>query len=304
MITPILHIGYPKTATKWFQQIFYPMVKDAVYIPRPFLFEHFVFKDIFTFSSSETRKYFFKYSDGKRIIICDEVLVGGLDIGFGSGEFVKLMVDRLSAVFENAQIVVLIRNQHTALESAYSHYIMTGGTYSPERYFKLKTGFSKPFMGYPLFSPKLFEYSKLLGFYEGLFGKSSLKVFLYEDFADNPSHFVEQFCSAIKIEVPEGISFERLNKRYSCIALQKQRFLNRFSLGNTPFKQYFINIPQLYGISRGITQVIDRCFNFKPYRFNAKIHRWIEEYYAESNRNLEKWVDPEKLKRWSYPLKK
>ncbi len=35
MIRPLVHIGYHKTATTWFQRRFYPRVAGRRYIPQP-----------------------------------------------------------------------------------------------------------------------------------------------------------------------------------------------------------------------------------------------------------------------------
>lgn len=302
MKSPILHIGYPKTATKWFQNEFYPKITGGYLLKRNDIFERLVFDDIYSFSPSHFRGWINGEAGNKRVILCDEILVGGLDIGFGNGEFVLLMSQRLHDTFSDSQVVVLIRNQHSALESAYSHYVMTGGTYSYLRFLGNNPMFTKPYMGYHHFSTKLFEYDKLIELYISLFGKHKVHIFLYEDFAENPEQFIAHFCNQLQLEIPENLSYKRLNIRYSCLALQMQRFLNRFTLGNTLFKQYFINIPCLYRYSRQTTLAIDRHLRLPVFRFNRKVHGWIENRYKESNQNLKQWIDHEKLLKWGYPL--
>ncbi|HON71458.1 MAG TPA: hypothetical protein PL153_10380, partial [Tenuifilum sp.] len=142
------------------------------------MFDRLVFTDIYSYSPSHFRGWITGEAGSKRLIICDEILVGGLDIGFGNGEFVLLMSQRLHDTFPDSQVVILIRNQHTALESAYSHYVMAGGTYSPSRFLGIKPMFIKPYMGYNQFSTKLFEYDKLIDLYISLFGKDKVHIFL------------------------------------------------------------------------------------------------------------------------------
>lgn len=302
MTSSILHIGYPKTATKWFQEEFYPKLTDIYFVKRADVFNRFVFTDVFSYSTDQFKGWLALEAGSKRVVICDEILVGGLDIGFGNGEFAMLMSERLHEVLPDSQVVIFIRNQHTALESAYSHYIMSGGTYSPSRFLGIKPMFNKPFMGYHLFNPKLFEYSNLIEHYATLFGKDRVHVFLYEDFAENPHSFIAHFCSKLMLEFAGNLSYKRLNTRYSWLALQKQRFLNRFTLGNTPFKQYFINIPCLYRYSRQFTITIDRYFNLPTFKFDRKVHGWIESRFRKSNLSLTQWVAKEKLTHWGYPL--
>ncbi|HOK62204.1 MAG TPA: hypothetical protein PLF12_11930 [Tenuifilum sp.] len=302
MKSPILHIGYPKTATKWFQNEFYPNVSGVYPVMRKDLFDRLVFTDIYSYSPSHFRGWITGEAGSKRLIICDEILVGGLDIGFGNGEFVLLMSQRLHDTFPDSQVVILIRNQHTALESAYSHYVMAGGTYSPSRFLGIKPMFIKPYMGYNQFSTKLFEYDKLIDLYISLFGKDKVHIFLYEDFAENPNRFIALFCNTLQLDAPQGQTLNRLNARYSYIALQIQRFLNRFALGNTPFKQYFINFPSIYKISRSLILATDKYCSFPKYKFDKKVHHWVELRFKESNQCLSQWVSKEKLLRWGYPL--
>jgi len=302
MKSSILHIGYPKTATKWFQKEFYPKTPDTYLVKRDDIFSRLAFQDTYSYSPSGFLSWLNGVAGSSRVVICDEILVGGLDIGFGNGEFAMLMSERLHGVLPDSQVVIFIRNQHDALESAYSHYIMAGGTYSPSRFLGIKPMFSKPFMGYHLFNPKLFEYSKLIERYTTLFGKDRVHVFLYEDFAENPAQFIAHLCSKLQLEIPENLSYARVNRRYSWLALQKQRFLNRFTRGNTPFKQYFLNIPGLYRYSRQMTLAIDRYISLPGFKFGKKVHSWIESRFSESNQSLSQWVAREKLMHWNYPL--
>jgi len=157
-------------------------------------------------------------------------------------------------------------------------------------------------MGYNQFSTKLFEYDKLIDLYISLFGKDKVHIFLYEDFAENPNRFIALFCNTLQLDAPQGQTLNRLNARYSYIALQIQRFLNRFALGNTPFKQYFINFPSFYKISRSLILAADKYCSFPKYKFDKKVHHWVELRFKESNQCLSQWVSKEKLLRWGYPL--
>lgn len=302
MSPAILHIGYPKTATKWFQQVFYPAIEGTFLVSRDDVFKSIAFNDVFSFDATVVKSKLEDLASSKRLVICDEILVGGLDIGFGNGEFAHSMAIRIHEMFPDAKVIIFIRNQHNALESAYSHYIMSGGTYSPSRFLGVKPIFHKPFMGYHLFNPGLLEYDRVIRLYISLFGSENVHIFLYEDFEKNPTEFIEQFCKTLQLSISEKLSFNRLNSRYSAIALQKQRFLNRFTLGNTPYKHYFFNIPFIYRFSRHITLSIDRIMALPRFTFSGKIHCWIDSRYRESNLKLTEWIAIDRLKQWGYPL--
>ncbi|BDX37704.1 hypothetical protein CYCD_10590 [Tenuifilaceae bacterium CYCD] len=305
MDNPIIHIGYPRTATTWFQKVFYPKLKNIYFIDRNTLSDHLIFKDALRFNPFETKKYFIEQSLGKRIFICEELLLGGLDIGYGSGEFILQTANKVKSVIGDAEIVVFIRNQHDVLESAYSQYIKSGGTYSVEKYLGLGERFNRRFQNYHLFNPILFDYTNIINLYVNLYGKENVYVFLYEDFCSNPNHFIDNYC--LKFNIPKSESFDvekRKNIRLTSTSVFVLRFLNHFTQRNTPFKNYFTKCPSLYPYLILLSNRVDKLkfAQRKPFRFKDDIHVWIEDYYKDKNRLLAEYLDIKKLKEYKYPL--
>ncbi|MGE0077762.1 MAG: hypothetical protein AB7S48_07885 [Bacteroidales bacterium] len=305
MEKPILHIGYPKTATTWFQKVFYFSLKDVFYVMRDFISDQLIFPDVFSYNSAETSKLLNNRSDNKRLVICEELLLGGLDIGYGSGEFISQMANRLKNTFHDAEIVIFIRNQHTILESAYSHYIKSGGTYSVKKYLGLDDRLKLKFQNHHLFNPALFNYIDVINLYSDLFGRNSVHVFLYEDFKSFPELFMSNYCSELSLKIPETVDFKiKENVCLTNTSINMLRFLNHFTQRNTPFKNYIIKCSFLYPYLISFSNRLDRLkiVQKKPFRFSDDIHAWIEDYYRDKNRMLREYVDERNLKEYNYPI--
>lgn len=304
MSKPILHIGFPKTATTWFQKDFYPFVSNASFIDRARVSDLIIFPETVSYNPTEVKQSFQNKSGNKRLLICEELLLGGLDISYGSGEFVTHIANRLKATFNDASIVIFIRNQHDILESAYSHYIKSGGTYSINKFLGINERLPKKFQNHQLFNPALFNYYNIIELYTGLFGRENVHVFLYEDFVENRVQFIRNFFNYLDLEVPVSINYEvKENVRLSSFSVGVLRFFNHFTHRNTPFKNYFLRWNSLYPWLISISKHIDNLgfARRKPFKFDNSVHQWINQYYRENNALLENFVSPEKLKKYNYP---
>jgi len=305
MSRPIIHIGYPKTATTWFQRVFYPLLNDVFNAERDLLSTQLIFPDVFSYSPENTAKLFSEYSRHRRLVICEELLLGGLDIGYGSGEFIAQMANRLKNTFPDAEIVIFIRNQHSVLESAYSHYIKSGGTYSVRKYLGLEGRFKLKFQNHHLFNPAFFNYADVINLYTQLFGRDKVHIFLYEDFRNNPEKFLLNYGEALSLKMPTSVDFGiKENVRLSSISVILLRFLNHFTQRNTLFKNYFTKCPFLYPYLVSLSNSLDKLkfARRKPFRFKDDIHVWIEDYYRDKNRLLAEYLDNKKLKEYKYPI--
>lgn len=302
-VNPILHIGYPKTATKWFQKKFYPNLNEIIFVKRREVFDWLAFRNMLDYSPSKTIEYFTGIAKKTRLVICDEIILGGLDIGFGSGEYVCMMANRLKETFGEASIVIFIRNQHEALVSAYSHYIKSGGTCSARKFLGISRRHMPPFIDYHLFNPDMFQYNQIIGLYDSLFGRENVHVYLYEDFSKNPEGFIESFCKDLNLTINHELDYNPQNVRFSKRSAVIMRFFNHFTSKNTIFKHYIVSIPRLYQVLISATGKLDRANpGLQPLAFSSDIHSWIDERFRLGNRQLSAWVDMNKLEEYGYPL--
>jgi len=303
---PIIHIGFPKTATKWFQHQFYPCLPDSGYIDRKVVFNNLIRPDIWEFDEESALKVLTEVSGGHRILICEELLVGGLDIGFGLGEFINEMAHRIKRTFPNGEIVIFIRNQEQIILSAYSQYVKAGGTMSLKLFIHSQSRFKAFFKNHHLFSLKFFEYDRVISLYASIFGVDKIHIFLYEEFAANQEEFIANFRARLGFDSqnqPNTLVVE--NKQLSKLSLRLMRFFNRFTYKNTPFKNYFFHAEKVYYYGLSITSFIDSLKirgKQRELELPREILSEIREYYRASNNCTANYIDFERLKRFNYPL--
>lgn len=301
----LIHIGYPKTATTWFQRNYYPVVSD-IYVPH-----HNIIKEniIGPFDLDyEGRKYYqniIEGADGKRIVICEENLVGSLQNGGMQGFHTKETGLRLKALFPDAEIVIFIRNQIEMIASAYIQYVKGGGNYSVRKYlFDKQFDYSNSRM---LFSLDFFKYHHIIDFYKGLFGEDKVHVFLYEKFAENNKEFVRQFSRKFKLNVDAeklDYSFQNIRLRKGLIPLA--RFTNSFSKRPIIYKYYLMHVPFWYLMNKKMILFLNkfRLFGKLPDAkevLGKKTVAFLEEFYRESNQRLIEEHQLEGLIRYNYP---
>jgi len=127
MSRPIVHIGYHKTGTSWFQKNFYPRVRNAGYLGRQAVRDAFLNTTAFAFDPDKAAEVLSAETDG-RPIICEEDLSGHYYNGGCLESLSKDIAYRIHAVYPQAQIVIFIRNQLDMIRSTYLQYIRSGGT--------------------------------------------------------------------------------------------------------------------------------------------------------------------------------
>jgi hypothetical protein len=274
----ILHVGYPKTATTWFQKEFYPKVENFRYFKRK-EFKTFFKKDE-DFLKFVKQKYSF-YD----FIICEEHLIMRRDIEAKDEDIVKIKAERLKQAFDfaNVTIVIFIRNQIDILESAYSESIKQGDTKSLNEYLDnlIKSG-----------KIEQWDYYSQIKIYRDYFGKSNVKVFLYEDFKNNNVDFLQNYIDELKLDINiKEINIENINKSIHIYLIPLIILLNKVQkvLGkkrNTFFVKMYMRINnRLY-------------FNKKEISQSMKKYIW--QFFLESNRKLISEFGLN-LKKYNYP---
>lgn len=308
MNLPIIHIGYPKTGTTWFQNHFYPNLINYRHIKRPEVFKHLIEPDIFSYSPLICRKEL--EITAENIVICEELLLGGIDIGYGNGSYIKEMAIRLKQTFPKGRIIIFIRNQIDVIASWYYQYIRTGGSYSVKKYLFRKGMYNMFYKEYDLFSFKILEYDKIIDLYYSIFGSENVDVFIYEDFLIQKEAFIKDFMTSYGLEIKNSSSIKyaaKPNKRYRIIILHLARLVNLFTNRNHVFKRYIFNIPYLFELSLRIFEKLNNFSIFGSRSSNKSILgketiAYIKEYYKESNKRLMEKYKIVGINKHNYPL--
>jgi len=163
-------------------------------------------------------------SQGQVFVLSHERLSGY----YANGGFDSLAIaQRLHAKLPGAAVLIVVREQLSIINSAYSQYITDGGVASFRRFIRLP---SRKLRRSPEFDPEYFCYHRLVEVYHDLFGKDQVLVLPYEMIKTNPSEFVRRIAEhcGLQHELQEFlVGFPRVNKRLSCITQELRRLTNR-----------------------------------------------------------------------------
>ena len=94
MPRPIVHIGYHKTATTWFQKNFYPLVRNARFVARDRVRAAFLEIGAFHFDAEAARAAL-GVEAGESVILCEEGLSGYLHNGGLGGHLSRSVAERI-----------------------------------------------------------------------------------------------------------------------------------------------------------------------------------------------------------------
>lgn len=297
---PIVHVGYPKTGTTWFQTVFFPNVQNVKYISKEEVKKNIIEPSFFEFNALNIKDLVF---DEKEVtyLLSSEDFIGAINAGWNRGLSMKENALRIKQIFGDVTIVLFIRNQIELLSSAYSQYIKNGGTYKIKKYL---TNFKQM-----LFSKDHLDFYSTIKFYEDYFGKDNVHIFLYEDFEKNPRDFVKMFSEKYKLNFDENeINFDlRVNRKLHPRLTNSLRKINKLSSHGNAFKNYYIHVPPIHLTLRKFIFWLNerRLFSIQE-SFSKKIlkkqYQEIYDFYSEKNRMLINEYDLVNIKEYNYPI--
>jgi hypothetical protein len=305
---PIVHIGYHKTATTWFQKSFYPRVEGARYVPRAMVREALIDPSALHFDAA-TAASILGADTGERLLLCEEGLSGYIHNGGLGGCLSKDMAYRINDVLPDADIVIFIRAQPAMIAACYGQYVKGGGTFSVRRYLfpaRFLKGASADAAKAPRFSFDHFDYDRLVAHYVDVFGPDRVHVFLFEQFRAQNRTFLDAFARRLNLDIDiDRVSNRPIYASYNWPALVLSRLLGLFTARTVMDKYYIIHIPFWYAVMRGLGEIVSALGIFRPPSARAllgrRIHDWVERRFAESNARLSARTGLP-LGRYGYPL--
>jgi len=294
-MTQIIHIGYPKTATTWFQKSIFPNISNFKLIPKETIQKYIV-----STSEDEFEKFIV---DCKKLIPDNNFILSDEDFITNKPEHIPPIekAKRLQKLFPEAQIILFIRNQPDIIASAYSQHIKAGGTLNPDQYIETL-----------IQSDKLshWEYDKIIKIYQNLFGKRSVNIFLYESI--NQQDFLTKFSQQFNFQLKNNnVSTKLYNKHLCPLILSITRKLNHFTkyqlYTKFPPKSYYFHVPLLFSILRIKMNFLNSIFCFSRHSYAHKIFRnkefnLIKNFFIESNQKLFNELDIKDISKYNYPM--
>lgn len=291
-----LHVGYPKTATTWWQNKIFADHPHIGLIGTSEKYsdwgKHLVTIHDFEFDAEFVRESALKVASKlqtDRVVISWEHLLG--DSAFGGDKLVCHM-NRLHQCFPEAKIVIFIREQFNMIKSLYKQYVQEGGTWSFGDFLQAD---------YPyriFFSRAYLNYFQTIQHYETLFGKDNIYIGLFEQVKHSPQKVIQDIFKWMDIPVEnqsEVVTDNQANKSLSEVSIRLLRVINYFLPGrfNGRGPVPYTKTPFLKAATRvGFQNYLDPYLiapltsGFSSLYFPSRIEQSLRTYYAEVNHNL------------------
>ena len=207
------------------------------------------YKKDLIYDSEKIKAYFEKYFNKEETTSstsCIGLSSENLSFTFTNDKDVTQKANRIYRIFgRETKIIIIIRNQFELIKSLYSELIMSGYYKSFEYFLEFSYAFHERNYLCDLLYLNIYEY------YEKLFGKENISVFIFEEFIINTSEFTKKICKFLGIDFFD-YEIRRRNQSLSIDDLENIRLfnnLNRHNLGNSlldyshshRLKNYFLN---------------------------------------------------------------
>jgi len=245
----VIHIGAPKTASTTLQKCLFAKHNELHFFGEDGagcvnandreIINSMVFDDDFHFPYDECARLFQAHSGlepQKTLIYSNGDVM--------TGRVPTLCARRLHSFLPDAEILLVIRNQFTAIPSFYANhgvYLKPAPPYHFQRYVSFDDWmrFCTIFIKYgPL---TCYFYNTTLKLYSDLFGKDKIHILLFEEFIQEQKTFVRKLCHILDIEPLDAfrlIMGGHERKRNTGRMLRYHRFRSSF-FWKVPLSRYF-----------------------------------------------------------------
>jgi hypothetical protein len=308
MTSSIVHIGFHKTGTTWFQQCVYPRVKNLRYVPRATTQLALLMPSAYAFDPARAARELGVASGP--LILCEENLSGYPHNGGLHGFLTRAVAERIHAVLPDARVVVFVRAQPEMIAACYQQYVRGGGTHSAQRYLWpgdwLRGAEALPFKA-PRFSFDHFEYDRVVAHYRALFGRERVHVFPFEALQRDTAGLLARFARELGLDLDlASVPLAKRNPSYSPSLLALMRVLNRFTARTVQDKRYWVHLPRWYSLRRRLIEPLNRSGLLGARATVESVLgepavAWIRQRFGESNRRLAALV-PFDLEALGYPF--
>ena len=299
----LIHIGYHKAGSTWLQKHlfsrpnlgFFPLCPPETNWPaerRPkYLASFFVYSangqllSPFDFHKEEVLDQFRaigQAAEGIVPCISSERLSGN---PHASGFDSRTICDRIHAAFPKARILIVIREQVSAILSTYFQYLRNGGHRSLRHYLTTKYDGRRPG-----FSFEHFRYDKLIHYYRSSFGDEGVLVLPFEMMKMEPSAFVASIGDHVDLEIDAVLPFEeRINQGSPRLVEIKTRYLNLLkrsdSVNGYALPSSRLNRRSIIALRRGLARYTPAGWEKSCIqRLSSECRELCSNRFSESNR--------------------
>ncbi len=230
-----LHIGLPKTGTKFLQNNVFIKLNKIHYIDwKSFTFTKIVLK--FKYQNAklheyEIKKYFdeyIQYIEEEGVLISDESLVNAEK----SSQSFYSNITALNNIFPSANILVSLREQSSFLQSLYCQSLKNGEWRSPIDFLKFNRHkdvfLDIDYDEWTHIDLEYFNYEKLINVIEGVFERKNINILIYEKLKNEPEQYVNKLFKYFDEEKTRIDVEKPINRRPGKIGLFIFRCLNPF----------------------------------------------------------------------------
>lgn len=289
----IIHIGYPKTGTTWFNTQLYTVLKDVAFVGPP----------VYTDNRLDTEKLKNISVNESRIIVSDPELAGTIRFQWQGWEKVRNTAKQLRQIFPESTVVIFIRNQFTLISSLYLYYVRKGGTY------ELPVFINNILEKRSGLSADALLYYENINLWKEVFGEENVKVFLYEVFIAGKEDFIKKYVKELDLTLDAvGVDFSRKNAAVNNRLFGILKFTNRLTRYEVKRKKYYLHIPGVYSLLNMKFEYWNKTFiSGKRYAYNDflddEIKDRLKDQYAASNNRLKELPGLSEIGRYGYPLR-
>lgn len=301
----VIHIGANKTGSTTLQRCLFAASKDLLYLGEDCTgYEKYkdslnslVSDDDYYFDERKAKEIFnkFEHSQGERTFVYsnEDIMTSRVP---------AQCARRLHEFLPHAEILVVVRNQLTAIPSFYANH----GAYLkmvPRRYWRRYVSFDD-WMGYCTefikYSPlDSYFYYRIIALYASLFGREKIHVLLYEHFVNDKVKFIGDLCGILEIDKEEALGHlqDRRERRRNTKREFTYHKLRTWFLGGRSFGH---RLP--FGSTW--TRIWNKFLEGGPPANGFMSDEWrnrIVELYREDNMKLARAYDLP-LKELNYPM--
>ncbi len=331
---PVIHIGFPRTATTTLQRAVFAKHPEIHYLGKPFRRQNPTedrrtrlpaevitavwSQDSLGFDAEATKgeldsAFQTEAAAGKTVVLSEEALSMA---GFADR---RLIAERLRKLFGPSDILITIRNQETVLPSLYLHYLRKG--------LVARTPFDAWFANAcapndfvdrsDAWMVAQYRYCELYSLYRTVFPENRIKVLAYEKMAADPTAFCAELSAFLEIgpiETGRLLSQAEVSNRALPRNLVRrgnayrsmERIYGRLRKRISPGLALRHQMPALWNLKeRARSQALQssstahRGSDREPISEGAR--NLIHAYYADENRRLAEATGLP-LKEYGYPL--